>query len=516
MDLAYLVRRAARAYPDAPAVSNSSHTATLSAVMARAERFANSLDALGIERGARVGVLSENRIEYPEVDLGIVLAGRVRVALNSRLHLDDFRFALADCGAAVLVHSAQFAEVAHSLSTELGLVAISLDDIEFDELSYSTLVETAKPGPVPRLVHEEDAAWISYTSGTTGRPKGVVLSHRALREVTFNLLLELGPHAPGERMVLAQPLSHGAGYFVLPQLVAGGGVHIMSTFDPHEVIWAGGQPDITAFKAVPAMFPSLLDAMDEAGVGATYQTIIYGAAPMPAPVLERARDRAGDVFVQVYGQSEAPITLSTLTKGDHERAGEHRSSVGRPWRSVALEVRDPEGHPVPTGTEGEVTIRGSHHMSGYLNLPDATAEVVRDGWIWTKDIGRMDENGYLYLLGRRDEIINSGGFNISPREVERVLQEHPDVEECVVVGLPDDRWGEAVNALVRVRPGRALSSAEVLEFARPLLSFRTPKRVLFSDQIPRNPYGKVDRKRVLDVFEADARSGELVQEGTEA
>jgi fatty-acyl-CoA synthase len=501
-----MIRRAARAFPAAPAISDRRSLVTLSDVADRAERFANALDRLGTPARACIGVLSENRLEYPEVDLGIAVSGRVRVALNSRLHHDDFRFALADCGAQVLVHSGAFAEDAAALATELGLTAISLDEPQFGELSYQRLIAEAPAGSVARAIDKEQPAWISYTSGTTGRPKGVVLSHRAIRQVALNLLLELGPSEPGERMVLAQPLSHGAGYFVLPQLIAGGGVHVMKQFDVEEVIWASTQPGVTTFKAVPAMFPPLLDAIDASPRNVGFDTVIYGAAPMPGPVLERAIDRLGNVMVQVYGQSEAPITLSCLHKADHAQRGGQRSSAGRPWRSVEVEIRDPAGNTVPLGETGEVTIRGQHHMTGYLNLEDATSEVLRDGWVWTKDLGRIDDQGYLYLLGRRDEIINSGGFNISPREVEQAIQLHPDVEECAVIGLPHERWGAAVHAMVRLRPSASITSAELHDFAKLRLTFRAPHRFVVADQIPRNPYGKVDRERVKTAFLADGVS----------
>ena len=500
MDLAYLIRRAARQFPDAPAVADRSTLRPLADVVDRAERFANSLDALGVPEGAPVGVLMENRIEYPEVDLGLALGRRVRVALNSRLHRDDFRYALNDCDARALVHSAAFAEDAAALADELGLVAINLDEPQSGERSYRRLVAEASATPVVRSGEGEDPAWISYTSGTTGRPKGVVLSHRAVAQVAFNLLLELGPVDRGERTVLTQPLSHGAGYFVLPQLIAGGGVYVMSGFDADEVVRASTLPGVTTLKAVPAMFPRLLDVCDGGRTPFGYRTVIYGAAPMPGPVLERALDRLGPVLVQIYGLSEAPVTLTCLHKEDHARPGEHRGSAGRPWRSVALQVRDPDGAPVPTGEIGEVTIRGSHHMSGYHNLAEATADVVRDGWIWTRDMGRVDELGYVHLVGRKDEMINSGGFNISPREVEHVLQNHPAVEECVVVGLPDDHWGTAVNALVRLNTGAEVTADELLAFARPRLTFRTPKRLLLTEGIPRNPYGKVDRARVISAL----------------
>jgi fatty-acyl-CoA synthase len=503
MDVPYMVRRAARQHARQVALCDGVTELTLGELVERGERLANYLDDAGVPAGAAVGVLSENRIEYPAIDLGLALGRRVRVALNARLSLEDFRLALSDSDARVLIHSGAFSEEAAMLGQDLSLLTICLDEQQgSSSVLYADALARAKPTPVVRAGSEEDPAWISYTSGTTGRAKGVVLSHRSLCAVSLNLMLEFGPRSAGEGIVLTQPLSHGAGYFVLPFLLGGGGMFVMGKYDPELTARLGQDPRFGTLKVVPAMIPPLLELPDAHKLN--YESIVYGAAPIAAPVLDAALEQFGPVLVQIYGQSEAPVTLSRLTKEDHVGEGERRTSAGRPWPSVALEVRDPDGTCLAPGEIGELTVTGPHLMSGYLNQPEATAEVMRDGWIWTKDMARFDEDGYVYLLGRKDEIINSGGFNVSPREVEHVLAELEAVAECVVVGVEDPRWGTAINAVVHLHPERELSSEELTDAVRERLTFRTPKRVVFVDEIPRNAYGKADRKAIHELLEVQA------------
>ena len=483
-------------FGDTVAADDGVRSVTLREAIARAERVANALDVMGVPPGACVGVLSENRSEYIEADLAIAIGRRVRVALNARLHLEDHRYVAGDCGMRVLIYSARFAEVAAALRKEFGLLIVSLGTNDsVDGTTFESLVTRGRPAQVLRPGSVEDPACMTYTSGTTGRQKGIVLSHRSLREVAFNLLLEFGPITPGEQVVLPQPLSHGAGYWVLPCLISGAGVYAMRRFDAEEVYAVSERPNIRTLKCVPAMLPPLIEAERSRHLG--FDTIIYGASPIAQPVLAAALDRFGPVLAQIYGQSEAPMTITCLHKQDHLGEGDQRFSAGRAFRSVAVEVWDDDMQPLPPGEKGEVAVTGSHLMTGYLGLEEETRAVFQGGWVLTRDMGVFDERGFLRLLGRRDEMIISGGHNISPREVENVLSQFPGVEEVAVVGIPDPRWGSAVSAAVKMAPGAPCTADELIDFARLRLSFRAPKRVTFVEAIPKNPYGKTDRPQLL-------------------
>ena len=499
MDVATLLRRAAMEFPGSIAVEDARIALRMDALVARGERLANAFDTLGVLEGARVGILSENRAEYVEADVAIALGRRVRVALNSRLHLEDHRFVVRDSGMHALFHSKEHAESAAALREEFGLVTVAFDAGDDVSPWYDTLIDDAHQTMQIRSSDEESPAWITYTSGTTGRPKGIVLSHRAIREVAFNLLSELGPPHEAEQVVLTQALSHGAGYFPLPYLLNGAGIYVSPVFDPQEVWDVSARENVRTLKLVPAMLPPLLE--HEGGAWG-FETSIYGASPIARPVLERALERFGPTLVQIYGQSEAPMTITCLHKRDHllEAA---RGSAGRPWRAVELEVRTDNGDLAKPGDTGEVFVRGRHMMSGYRGNPEATDAVFVDGWLRTNDMARMDEAGFIHLQGRKDDIINSGGYNISPREVEDVLTINPLVQEAVVFGVPDERWGSAVTAVVQPRAPSDLTEDQLIAFARSRLGLRTPKRVVFVDEIPRTPYGKVDKAALRSGLEEE-------------
>lgn len=497
MDIPYLVRRAVFEHRDQPAVSCDGATRTYAHLDRNARRLANALTGLGLRAGDRVAVLLENRLEYPEIDVALAYAGLVRVAFNIRLAVEDFSYAIGDCGARALVSQASFDPIATELTTQHGLVWVRLDDEDDCPASahpyHATLDAARESAPAPGRL-EGELGWISYTSGTTGRPKGVMLTHSNLVQVAMNIMTELGVPTTADSVLLLQPLSHGAGYFLLPYLSSGGHVHIMRRFDADRVVEYGIRERISTLKLVPTMLRDLV----ESSRTAPFSTIIYGAAPIDRPTLERAMDRYGPVFSQLYGQSEAPMTITYLAKKDHQLGKPWLESAGRPWRAVPAEVAASDGSPVEPGEPGEVVVAGPHVMRGYYGMPERTAEVLRDGWLWTGDIAVRDEHGFIYLRGRRDQMINSGGFNIAPKEVEDVVAQYAGVREVVAVGVPHERWGQAVRVYVTPQDGAHLTEQALVEHCAPRLGFRQPRSVIVLDQLPRTAYGKVDRNGLED------------------
>lgn len=499
MNLALLLQRAARQHADRLAVAGPNGTRTYRQLDRRARQLAGGLHARGLEPGDRVAVLLRNRTEYPEIDVALAYGGFVRVALNSRLGLREFRLATEDCTARAIVSEPRFDEDVAALSAGTGMLWIRLDGRPeiADGDDYEAFLNGA-PLWAPDLGLSPDSlAWISYTSGTTGRPKGVMLSHRALAAVAFNLMLEVGPNSELGSVMLPQPLSHGAGYFVLAYLASGASVHVASEFDPEEITERGRTYGVDTLKLVPTMLSRLLAA--ELPGPTPFRHIIYGASPIDAPIMDAALESFGPILSQIYGQSEAPVTITCLREHDHARPGPHRGSAGRPWRTVDVQVVDPDGQALPPGELGEVAVRGPHLMTGYYGNPELTSEAMRSGWLWTNDMGTTDDEGYVYLRGRRDDMINSGGFNIAPREVEEALLVHPTVQECAVVGVPDPEWGQSICAFVVPRPGVAVDIGDLTAFAKDHLGFRRPRRIVELDALPYTSYGKVDRQALLKV-----------------
>jgi fatty-acyl-CoA synthase len=469
MTAAELIRRGARQHADLPAVLFGEVAMSFAEVDELANRLAHGL---ALDRGTPVALLLGNGLHSIPLDFACAKAGLVRVPLNTRLAAAEQEEMLRITGATVLVHGAdeagRAAELAERLPLQLRPVA------ELDGASDDPGVD----------VEPDDPLLYIFTSGTTGRLKAVVHTQRTYAAICANILANLLDPWPGDVMLHAASLIHASGTFVLPFWSRGAAAAVLPGFVPPEFRAAIDRYGATHVNLVPTMLTPLLD-LDPPGP--KLHTVVYGASPMPRPLLERALERWGPRFVQYYGQTEAPLCISVLRAGDHD--GELLGSCGQP--AVDCELR----LDLPTG---EILVRAPFGAAGYLGDPDLHAETfLPDGWIRTRDIGRFDERGFLYLVDRTSDMIVTGGYNVYPREVEDALAAHPAVRECCVVGAPDERWVESVTAFV-VADGE-VDADELIGFCRErLAAYKAPKTVHFVDEIPKSPVGKLLRRALRE------------------
>ena len=449
----------------------------------------------GLQPGDRVAFALSNCVESIEVMYAIWHAGLCAVPMNAKLHAREFAFILANSGARLCF-------VTPDLATTIAEAAGEAPDLkEIVDVSTRPYGFMAVGDPSPMADREpEDAAWLFYTSGTTGRPKGATLTHRNLLVMTLNYYADLDRPAAGGSMVHAAPISHGSGLWNFPMLARG----VAQVFPesgkydvPETVTLMNRWSDCSIFLA-PTMVKRLVE---HPGVGdlrpGALRLVTYGGAPMYVSDLKRALDTLGNVLCQLYGQGESPMTITHLSREmhalrDHPRWEARLASAGIADSCVEVRVVDEQGQRLLAGEVGEIIAKGDTVMSGYWNDPEATARSLRDGWLWTGDVGSFDEDGFLTLKDRSKDMIISGGSNIYPREIEDVLNLHPAVAECSVVGRPHPEWGEEVVAFIVTRPGAALTPAELDRLCLDNVArFKRPKDYRFIDALPKNNYGKI-------------------------
>jgi long-chain acyl-CoA synthetase len=496
MNIANLLTRAGRSAGDRPAVVvGRTMIRTYKALSDRAATLATALRRRFSGRpGDRVAIVMRNCAAYPEVLFGCWHAGMVAVPVNAKLHPREIEFVLAHAGAGTVFVGDDLAEpmaaVAGSVSTLRNIVVVGGRD-------YERLFQ-GPPLPIePRA--PEDLAWLFYTSGTTGRPKGAMLSHRNLLAMTVTYFADVDDIGAGGGILHAAPMSHGSGMYSLPHTAAAA-AHILPEsggFDAAEIYDLLGTHRGVSLFAAPTMVRRLLDCPAAGGDLTGLKTIVYGGGPMYVADCKRAVAVFGDRLVQIYGQGESPMTITVLSKAhhtavDHPRYESRLASVGVPQTVVEVAVAAADDTVLPPGEAGEVLVRGETVMRGYWQDPVATADTLRGSWLHTGDVGFFDDDGFLTLKDRSKDLIISGGSNIYPREVEEVLLHHPGVSEVTVVGEPDAEWGEVVVAFVVPMAGTSLAP-EALDAVclDHLARFKRPKRYLFVDALPKNNYGKV-------------------------
>jgi len=498
-----LIVTALERYSERVAFIHEDRRWTYNEVRSQVSRFCTALDRLGMRPGMGVACLSGNRPEAWMFSAAAMLIGCRFTPLHPLGGLDDQAFIAEDAELSLLAYDpAQFQERADDLRLRAsGLRLASFGPAEgTDDLLALAAVE--RPAALPSVPAEDDIAWLLYTGGTTGRPKGVMVAHRSFVQNFFLTLTEF--QWPAQITFLAcTPITHAAGTFVVPTLVRGGTFITMPAFDPAHFRELVAEHGATATFMVPSIIYRLLD-LPQAGDGQlrSLETIIYGASPMSPPRMLEALDRFGPIFNQLYAQSEAPNTVCVLRKEDHDPGRPHLlASCGQPMVGIQVQLQDEGGAEVPTGEVGEICVRGRLVMNGYWKRPEQTAEALRGGWLHTTDLARRDDDNYFYIVDRRKDMIISGGFNVYPREVEDVLAAHPAVAVAAVIGVPDETWGEAVRAIVVLRPGASADADELMALVRRSKGpVHTPKSIEFVDAIPLTAVGKPDKKALRATF----------------
>jgi fatty-acyl-CoA synthase len=491
-----MIERGAREHCDRTAVEFGGDRLSFAEVDRLSIRFANALaGALGLEPFARVAVLTDNSLLGIPLDFGCLRARLTRVPLNVRLSAPEQRRMLESAGAAWLIHGEGQAQRAAELEAALpGLRRYSVRDL----LGLGEGMD----GDLSRDPEPDDAILALFTSGTTGGLKCVLHSQRSYAAVVANVLDNLVDPRPGDVLLHAAPLIHASGTFILPYWLRGGTAAVLPGFDPASYLAAIARWRPTALVLVPTMLQMLVEQPGIEGFDmGSVDTILYGASPMPRPLIERVLGLWGPRFVQFYGQTEAPLAIACLGKADHDLARPERLlSCGRPARDCEIRLVDSEGRDVPEGEAGEIAVRAPFVMEGYFGDDALDSDSFLPGrWLRTRDIGRLDRDGFLYLIERTSDMIVTGGYNVYPKEVEDVLASHPQVREAAVVGIPDEVWGEAVTAFVV--PRGAIEEEEILAFARDRLAgYKVPKSVREVDEIPRSPVGKPLRRALRDPF----------------
>ena len=508
MNVASWLERAARATPAAPAVYVGHRAwATYAELAARVARLAHGLRTkAGLAAGERVAIAMANAPEYLECLYATWWAGLAAVPINAKLHAGEVGFILDDAGASALIASEDLADAVAPLAPSLCATLVpgsARGEAAFD----AAPVDAAPCAPT-------DLAWLFYTSGTTGRPKGVMLSHRNLQAALACYFIDVDDVDPADATVYAAPLSHGAGLYNLP-FMARAARHVVPEsggFDPAELLALSRTVGRLCMFAAPTMVHRLVDHVAATGAPSDgFKTIVYGGGPMYVEDIRRALAAMGPRFVQIYGQGESPMTITALSRAHladerHPRWAERIASVGVAQTLVEVRVVDGDGSDVPAGETGEVVVRGDPVMAGYWRNPEATAQALRDGWLWTGDLGALDDDGFLTLKDRSKDLIISGGSNIYPREVEEVLLRHPRVREVSVVGRRDARWGETVVAFVAC-DGDAVDTGELDALCLAHIArFKRPREYRFVDALPKNNYGKVLKTALREQLQREDES----------
>ena len=501
--LPHLIVQSLNRFNDEPCIYSAGRTASYKEIRDRTSQMQQVLQSIGLVRGTRVAVLSKNRPEVLTNLTASLVNGNIVTPLHPMGSLGDHVYIVNDAEIDCLVfdpeHFSDRARAIQLARPNLKLLGFGRNQVGID---YTAEADRFDPLPLEAPpVSAESLCTVVYTGGTTGRPKGVLMPHRVWQAMTWIQLTEW--ELPTTiRIAIATPLSHAAMSLVAPVLLSGGAFYVMDSFSPDSFFDLVEEHRITCTLIVPSMLYALQSSARYTSADmSSVETIIYGASPMSPAKLAEAVRHWGPIFFQFYGQTEAPMVLAHLKKAEHNPDDlELLASCGKPvpWMHVAL--LDENDQPVASGNAGEICVRGPLIMLGYKDLADESATALRNDWLHTGDVGKFDENGFLYIVDRTKDLVITGGFNVFPREVEDVLTMHPAVASVMVIGVPDEKWGEAVKAVVVLRPGFAASEALTKELQQLVKtakgSQQAPKTIDYVASLPLTAVGKPDKKAV--------------------
>jgi acyl-CoA synthetase (AMP-forming)/AMP-acid ligase II len=482
----------------------------------RVNRLANAFSKLGVQKGERIGMLQVNCPQYVEAYFAAARIGAIFVPLNFRATPEELAYMIGNAEATVLLTGARYFDMVKKMQPQLPSVknCICVDESGDETLYYEDLIESAGSDEAAADIGDDDVTILMYTAGTTGRPKGVPLRHSGFVSYILGNVEPASPESE-EKNLLTVPLYHVAGMqAVLAGIYGGRTLVIMRQFQVQEWLQTAQEEKVTRAMLVPTMLKWVIEdpefsSYDLSSLG----VITYGAAPMPLNVIQKAIEQMPGVrFINAFGQTETASTITTLGPEDHliegtatdkeKKLKRLAASIGRPLPDVEVKIVDDNGKVLGADQVGEIYARGPRIMTGYWGDADKSARVITDdGWLRTGDMGWMDEDGYIYLAGRGDDMIIRGGENISPEEVEDVLHEHPQIDEAAVIGIPHPDWGQEACAIVVLKEGADADADEVMAHCKTRLAgFKRPGSVIFTDSLPRNPMGKVLKKRLREEY----------------
>lgn len=491
--------RASRNFRDRLAIDAPDEQLTYGELAARVNALAAALQDMAPE-DSRVGVCAGNSVAHIVAILAVLAAGKTWIPLNPRNAVVELDRVVEFTNPSVVLTMAGYGE---KMQRTADVRWIGLDGLFTGARDTIADLLLRYRGQQPKRLarSDDDIQAIKFTGGSTGLPKGVMQPYRAWRATVVNLIDAYG-FDENSRSLVAAPITHGASTYLLPVLAKGGCHVLLKETTPQSVL------DALANKGVTSVFmpPTLFYTVMEVGAGGTWRFpalkhLIYGGAPMPVDKIRQAQKFFGPVVGVTYGQTESPQIVTFMTGMDLMK-DENVQAVGRASLLSDFAIMGPSGELLSSGETGEIVVRGEMIMAGYLNQPDKTSETIVDGWLHTGDLGCVDDRGFLYLRGRKREVVITGGFNVYPVDVEDVLSKHPAVDQCAVYGMPDDKWGEAVTASVQFKQGASATEAELIAYAKGQLgSVKTPKRIRFHPSLPHTAVGKVDKealKRMSD------------------